>query len=53
VKGSDYWRRQCKATLQYDPIGTKLIDEIEAESLVQPVPLHQQQEQQPYGARST
>jgi hypothetical protein len=27
MKPSEYWRRQCKATFQFDPIGTKLVDE--------------------------
>jgi len=31
---SQYWRRQCKATFQYDRIGTKLIDEMGAETLM-------------------
>jgi len=30
----DYWRRQCKATFQYDRIGAKLIDDMGAESLM-------------------
>lgn len=34
MKPSDYWRRQCKATFQYDRIGTKLIEEMGAESLM-------------------
>src|SRR5262249_1429940 len=28
LKPSEYWRRQCKATFQYDRVGTKLIDEM-------------------------
>ena len=28
LKPSEYWRRQCQATFQFDPIGTKLIDDI-------------------------
>ena len=28
LKPSEYWRRQYEATFQFDPIGTKLIDEI-------------------------
>jgi hypothetical protein len=28
LKPSEYWRRQCKATFQFDPICTKLIDDI-------------------------
>jgi predicted TIM-barrel fold metal-dependent hydrolase len=27
MKPSDYWRRQCKGTFQFDRIGTKLIEE--------------------------
>ena len=34
MKPSDYWRRQCKATFQFDRIGAKLIDEMGAESLM-------------------
>jgi predicted TIM-barrel fold metal-dependent hydrolase len=34
MKPSDYWRRQCKATFQYDRIGLKLIDEMGAETLM-------------------
>src|SRR5437660_405352 len=34
MKPSDYWRRQCKATFQFDKIGTKLIDDIGVESLM-------------------
>ena len=28
------WRRQCKATFQFDPIGTKLVDDIGVETLM-------------------
>jgi predicted TIM-barrel fold metal-dependent hydrolase len=31
---SEYWRRQCKATFQYDRVGTKLIDEMGVETLM-------------------
>jgi hypothetical protein len=31
---SEYWRRQCKATFQFDPIGTKLVDDIGVETLI-------------------
>jgi hypothetical protein len=31
---SEYWRRQCKATFQFDPIGTKLVDDIGVETLM-------------------
>jgi uncharacterized protein len=34
MKPSDYWRRQCKATFQFDRIGTKLIEDIGVESLM-------------------
>src|SRR3989442_2047011 len=34
LKPSEYSRRQCKATFQYDPLGTKLIDEVGAETLM-------------------
>ena len=34
MKPSDYWRRQCKATFQFDRIGTKLIDEMGVETLM-------------------
>jgi predicted TIM-barrel fold metal-dependent hydrolase len=34
MKPSDYWRRQCKATFQYDLIGSKLVEEIGVESLM-------------------
>ncbi len=34
MKPSDYWRRQCKATFQYDRVGTKLVDEMGVETLM-------------------
>jgi predicted TIM-barrel fold metal-dependent hydrolase len=34
MKPSDYWRRQCKATFQFDRIGAKLIEDMGAESLM-------------------
>jgi len=34
MRPSDYWRRQCKATFQFDRIGTKLIDDIGVETLM-------------------
>jgi predicted TIM-barrel fold metal-dependent hydrolase len=34
MKPSDYWRRQCKATFQFDKIGTKLVDDIGVETLM-------------------
>src|SRR5271167_1566268 len=34
MKPSEYWRRSCKCTFQYDRIGPKLIDEIGLETLM-------------------
>src|SRR6058998_1577953 len=34
LKPSEYWRRQCKATFQFDPIGTKLVDDIGVETIM-------------------
>ena len=34
LKPSEYWRRQCKATFQFDRVGTKLIDDMGAETLM-------------------
>ena len=34
MKPSDYWRRQCKATFQFDRIGTRLIDDLGVETLM-------------------
>jgi uncharacterized protein len=34
MKPSDYWRRQCRATFQFDRVGTKLVDEMGAETLM-------------------
>jgi hypothetical protein len=31
---SEYWRRQCKCTFQFDPISTKLIDDIGVETMM-------------------
>jgi predicted TIM-barrel fold metal-dependent hydrolase len=31
---SEYWKRQCRATYQTDPIGIKLIDEVGAENIM-------------------
>jgi hypothetical protein len=31
---SDYWRRQCKATFQFDRIGTTLIEDMGVETLM-------------------
>ena len=34
MKPSDYWKRQCKATFQFDRIGAKLIDDLGIETLM-------------------
>lgn len=34
MKPSDYWRRQCKATFQYDTIGAKLVEDMGVETLM-------------------
>ena len=34
MKPSGYWRRQCRATFQYDRIGTKLVEDMGAETLM-------------------
>ena len=34
MRPSDYWKRQCKATFQYDTIGIKLVDDIGVETLM-------------------
>jgi len=34
MKPSDYWRRQCKGTFQFDRIGAKLIEDMGVESLM-------------------
>jgi predicted TIM-barrel fold metal-dependent hydrolase len=34
MRPSEYWRRQCKATFQFDRIGTRLIDDIGVETLM-------------------
>jgi predicted TIM-barrel fold metal-dependent hydrolase len=34
MKPSDYWRRQCRASFQYEEIGSKLIDYIGADTLM-------------------
>jgi len=34
MRPSDYWRRQCKATFQFDRIGAKLIDDLGVETLM-------------------
>jgi hypothetical protein len=34
LRPSEYWRRQCKATFQFDPISAKLIDGIGVETMM-------------------
>jgi predicted TIM-barrel fold metal-dependent hydrolase len=34
MKPSDYWRRQCRATFQYDRIGAKLLDDLGVENVM-------------------
>ncbi len=34
MKPSEYWRRQCRATFQFDRIGTKLVEDMGAETLM-------------------
>jgi predicted TIM-barrel fold metal-dependent hydrolase len=34
MRPSEYWRRQCRATFQFDRIGAKLIEEIGVETLM-------------------
>jgi predicted TIM-barrel fold metal-dependent hydrolase len=34
MRPSDYWRRQCRATFQFDRIGTKLVEDIGVETLM-------------------
>ena len=34
LKPSEYWRRQCRATFQFDRIGPKLIEEMGVETLM-------------------
>ena len=34
MKPSDYWRRQCKGTFQFDRIGAKLIEDMGVETLM-------------------
>ncbi len=34
MKPSDYWKRQCKATFQFDAVGSKLVDEMGVETLM-------------------
>ena len=33
LRPSEYWRRRCKATYQFDPIIAKLIDDIGVETM--------------------
>ena len=34
MRPSDYWKRQCKATFQFDTIGIKLVEDIGVETLM-------------------
>jgi predicted TIM-barrel fold metal-dependent hydrolase len=34
LKPSEYWRRQCRATFQFDRIGSKLVEDIGVETLM-------------------
>jgi predicted TIM-barrel fold metal-dependent hydrolase len=34
MKPNDYWRWQCKATFQFDRIGTELIDDMGVETIM-------------------
>jgi uncharacterized protein len=34
MKPSEYWKKHCKATFQYDKIGAKLVDDMGVESLM-------------------
>ncbi|HUI34300.1 MAG TPA: amidohydrolase family protein, partial [Stellaceae bacterium] len=34
LKPSEYWRRNCKCTFQFDRIGAKLIDDIGLETMM-------------------
>jgi predicted TIM-barrel fold metal-dependent hydrolase len=34
MRPSDYWKRQCKATFQFDRIGTRLVEEIGEDTLM-------------------
>ena len=34
LKPSEYWRRQCRCTFQFDPVSTKLLDEIGVETMM-------------------
>jgi len=34
LKPSEYWRRQCRATFQYDRIGARLVEDIGVETLM-------------------
>ncbi len=34
MKPSDYWKRQCKATFQYDTIGARMVEDIGIETLM-------------------
>jgi len=34
MKPSDYWRRQCRATFQFDRVGAKLIEELGVDNVM-------------------
>ena len=34
MRPSDYWKRQCKATFQYDLVGSRLVEDIGVETLM-------------------
>ncbi|MBV9964739.1 MAG: amidohydrolase family protein, partial [Alphaproteobacteria bacterium] len=34
LKPSEYWRRQCRCTFQFDPVSSKLLDEIGVETMM-------------------
>jgi len=34
LKPSEYWKRQCRCTFQFDPVSTKLLDEIGVETMM-------------------
>ena len=53
MKPSEYWKRQCKATFQYDMIGARMVDDIGVETLMWgPTSRFRHQCHQPYVHRS-
>jgi predicted TIM-barrel fold metal-dependent hydrolase len=34
LKPSEYWKRQCRCTFQFDPVSAKLLDEIGVETMM-------------------